>query len=75
MDCLSGLRSLLSSGVQRLHQKLPALLPEVTSEPQRPRGREATEEGKGTEGVSPIVLRGEEFKAWITWFALGGITG
>lgn len=35
----------------------------MTYELQRPRGREANEEGKGIEGVIPIVLQGGEFKA------------
>lgn len=58
--------------------KTACLLPEVTFEPQRSGGREATEEGKGSEGViMPIVLKGGEFKAGWTCvcLTLGGRAG
>lgn len=55
---------LLFAGVQRLHQKPPGLLPDVTFELQRAQDQEAIKQGTNTKGVILMVLKGQEFKAW-----------
>lgn len=48
---------LLFSGVQRLHQKPPCLLPDVTFELQRAQDHKAIKSGTDTKGAMPTVLR------------------
>lgn len=55
---------LLFSRVQRLHQKPPGLLPDVTFELQRAQDHEAIKQGTDTKSVILIVHQGQEFRAW-----------